>query len=255
MQIYPFLQNRKRCPLASLEWKSVPWSTHPKWPKDKLLDILIEVPGILEDLVTLGTLSPQSMKRSSMWQALEERCWWCDRQLLSWSASCGKAVVAFVESLITVQDLDQKSQESAPPSTDLAMAHLGMIYWTTCNLLSQMLFWLSANAPSKEDSTRLPPRMDAYLYSHKVALLISYFQNPAVGSYLISFIGFPVAVAASFLARQDSTGNFSEARALLASAFHGERGKHLQRFLATWPWLTRSQLDTLGVTAAQADID
>jgi hypothetical protein len=97
--------------------------------------------------------------------------------------------------------------------------------------------------------------MDARLWTHKVALLIPYFQNPGVGSYLISFIGFPVAVAASFLARQDSVGNFSEARALLVRAFHGERGKQLQRFLATWPWMTRPELDTLGVTGTQASVN
>lgn len=255
MQIYPYLQSHKRCPLGNLEWKTIPWSTHPKWPKDKLLDILIEVPGILEDMATLKTSSSQPEKRYFLRQALEDRCWLCDRQLLSWSTSCGEAIVAFVESLIAVQDLDDNSKESAPASTDLAMAHLGMIYWTTCNLLSQILSWLREAAPSKEGTILLPPRIDVHLYSHKVALLIPYFKKPGVGSYVITFIGFPVAVAASFLARQDLVGDFSEARALLVRAFHGERGKQLQRFLATWPWMTRPELETLGVTGAQATVN
>ncbi|KEF54376.1 uncharacterized protein A1O9_09542 [Exophiala aquamarina CBS 119918] len=235
-----------------LEWKTIPWSAHPKWPKDKLLDILVEVPGILQDMAILKTFTRQPEKQHFLRQVLEESCWWCDRQLLLWSTSCGAAVVTFVESLIAVQDLDDNSKESAPPSTDLAMAHLGMIYWTTYNLLSQILSWLRGPGPSREDTTPLPPRLDAHLYSHKVALLIPYFKKPGVGFYLISFIGFPVAVAASFLARQDSVGTFSEARALLVRAFRGERGKQLQGFLATWPWMTRSELDTLGMTGSHA---
>lgn len=253
MQIYPYLQSRKRCPLSSLEWKTMPWSKHPKWPKDKLVDILIDVPGIMEDMTTLQTLSAQPEERYLLCQALEERCWQCDRELLSWSTSCGEAIVAFVESLIAVPGLDDNSESSAP-STDLAMAHLGILYWTIYNLLSQILSGIREAAPSREDMTRLPPRIDALLYSRKVALLIPYFKKPGVGSYLITFIGFPVTVAASFLARQDSEGTFSEARALLVKAFRGERGQHLQRFLATWPWVTRPESDTLGVTGAQAAV-
>ena len=251
MQIYPYLQNRKRCPLSSLEWKTIPWSTYPKSPKDELIDILIEIPGLLEDMAALKTMSSEHEGKHVLCQALKERCWRYDHQLLSWSASCGEGIIAFVESLVTVQDQDDNGKESAPPSTDLAMAHLGMIYWTTYNLLSQILSWLSQVDPAKEDTTALPPRIDAHLYSRKVALLIPYFKKPGVGSYLISFIGFPVAVAASFLARQDPVGDFSEARALLARAFRDERGKQLQRFLATWPWMARSESDTLGATAKQ----
>ncbi|KAJ9607131.1 hypothetical protein H2200_008203 [Cladophialophora chaetospira] len=254
--IYPYIQSRRHCPLSSLEWTNIPWSIHPKSPKDKLVDILIEVPGILEDMTILKTLSSQPQERYLLCQALEERCWRCDRQLLIWSTSCGNAIVDFVESLISVQDLSENSAESAPPSTYLAMAHLGMLYWTTYNLLSQILSWLRQAAPSKNKTPPLPPRMDAHLYVHKVALLIPYFNKPEVGSYLISFIGFPVAVAASFLAREDSAGTYSEARALLVQAFSGgERGKELQRFLASWPWLTRSEADTLGMTGAQATVN
>lgn len=255
MQIYPYVQNRKRCPLSSLKWKIIPWSTHSKSPKDELIDILVDIPEILEDIVSLRTLSSQPEKQYLLRQAVEEKCWRCDRQLLSWSTSCGNATVAFVESLITAHSTEENSKNSAPPATDLAMAHLGMIYWTTYSLVSQMLSSLSGASPPGEDKNRLPPRIDAHLYSRKVALLIPYFKSPAVGSFLLSFIGFPVAVAASFLARQDSEGNFSEARALLVKAFHGERGSQLQRFLATWPWMTRSESDTLGAKGAQHAVE
>ncbi|KAK5064776.1 hypothetical protein LTR84_000610 [Exophiala bonariae] len=71
--IYPYIQNHKRCPLSTLEWKTIPWSNHPKGPKDKLIDILIEIPGILEDMGALETLSTQPEKRHFLGQGLEER--------------------------------------------------------------------------------------------------------------------------------------------------------------------------------------
>ncbi|KAI1322411.1 hypothetical protein F5Y16DRAFT_404513 [Xylariaceae sp. FL0255] len=252
--IFPYLQNRKRCPLSSVEWKTIPWSIHPKSHKDQLIDVLVELPGILEDIETLETLSNQPEKQL-LFHDLEERSWWCDSQLLSWSTSCGEDVVTFIEKIIAVPNLEDVSVASAPLSIDLAKAHLGMIYWTTYNMVSQILSWVRAANPSKEKTALLPPRLDAHMYSRKVALLIPYFKNPGVGSYLVSFIGFPVTVAASFLLRQSSAETSSEARALLIKAFRGEQGKRLQDFLASWPWTTRAELETLGLMEHEAAVD
>jgi len=251
VQIYPCLQNRKRCPLSSSEWKTIPWLTNPKSPKDKLLDILIELPGVLEDISTSETLSDQPEQRFVLLKRLEGKCWLYDRQLLSWATSCGADIISFVETLITVQNVKDESSGSALPSIDLAMAHLGLIYWTTYNLLSQILFWLTEACLSKEDKTQLPPHLDPNLYCRKVDLLIPYFKKRGVGSYFVSFIGFPVTVVASFLARHDTSGNLSEAREFLARALDGEHGILLKRFLATWPWMTRPESETLGFTETQ----
>lgn len=185
-------------------------------------------------------------RQSLLQDDIEERCWLYDRQLISWSTSCGAATVAFVERLITNQDHDNDNNESALSSTDLAMAHLGIIYWTTYNLLSQIISRLRETAHPGENKGQLPSRMDAHQYCSKAISLIPYFQIPEVGSYFISFVGFPATVAISFLARQDASGHFSEARGLLDRAFCGEHGKQLQSFLATWPWTTRHESETLG---------
>lgn len=202
-------------------------------------------------MTALDDPSMQPSERESVSQALEEKCWWCDRQLLSWSTTSGEATVSFVEGLIVGEDLDNNSSESAPSSTHLAMAHLGMIYWTTYNLLSQILFFLTQTIPSRESTKQLPLRIDAHSYTRKVALLIPHFHNSGVGSYLISFIGFPVTVAASFLFRQKSAAGTSEARALFDKAFRGEQGNHLRNFLGTWPWMTRSEIDTIRTVGNQ----
>lgn len=96
---------------------------------------------------------------------------------------------------------------------------------------------------------RLPQHLDAHLYCRKVDLLIPYFKNSSVGSYFVSLVGFPVAVAASFLLRQ---GNISGASEFLARALDCEHGILLKRFLGTWPWITRPESETLGSATVQA---
>lgn len=243
MQIYPCIQSRKRCPLNSPEWKTIPWSTNPKSTKDQLLDVLIEIPDVLEDMTITETLSDQPEQRHILLKKLEERCWQCDRQLLSWATACGAEVVAFVESLIAVRDVKDMSNEPALPSTDLAMAHLGLIYWTTYNLLSEILLWLTEAYMPKDDDIQLPRHLDAHLYYRKVDRLIPYFKKSAVGSYFVSFVGWPVAVATSFLSRQ---GELAEARAFLARALDCEQGILLKRFFGTWPWTTDPESEILG---------
>lgn len=194
-------------------------------------------------------LSEQSEGPSILLKSLEENCWLYDRQLLSWTTSCGAEIVALAEHLISVQDLKDKSDESALPSTELAMAHLGLIYWTTCNLLSQILLGLTEACRSTKAKARLPPHPNAYFYCRKVDRLLPYFQKRSVGSYFVSFVGWPVAVAVSFLARQ---GELTEAREFLARALDCEQGTLLKRFFGTWPWMTDAELQVLGSADAQA---
>jgi hypothetical protein len=248
LQIYPYLHNRKACPLSSLAWKTIPWSLHPKSPKDELIDVLIELPGMMEDTSTLKTLSSQPERAYAPYEILQERSSWCEHQLQSWSTTCGEATVAFVEGLIADPDRENDVY-MAPPSTDLAMAHLGLIYWTTCNLVSQILSSLEEFASSEKATDLRSQRSDSLIYSRKVALLIPYFNRPGVGSYLISFIGWPVAVATSYLAKYD----LAEAQPLLDAAFRGEHGRQLKKFLNSWPWMTMVEMDMLGSAGALDD--
>lgn len=228
------MQSRKRSVFSSPEWKSVPWSTRSKSPKDTLLDILVEIPALLEDLEVLAGLPAGSDKRLCLYQQLEQRCWSCDGQLQTWSTSHGAPTLALVESIITIQERNRTS----PSSEQFAMAHLGMIYWTTCNLLYQITSFLRTGSPQQ-----LLSRMDPRIYCRNIGLLIPYFQCPGMGSFFLSIVGFPATVAVSYLARQDDPGEFSDERRLLLRAFQGKHGGQLHRFLATWPWQSERERD------------
>jgi hypothetical protein len=227
IQIYPDIQNRKRSIFSSPEWKSIPWSLRPKDPKDELLDILVEVPAILEDLDDfLGCLSDQVERQTFLRQQLEERCWLYDSQLHQWATNSGSSTVTFVEAKIS----SESQEDAAPSSEDFAMAHLGMVYWATCILLYHTLWYLVGDSRPK-----YPGRIDPRQYCRKIALLMPYFHGPGVGAFFMNIAIFPAAVAMGFLARRDPADQPSQERRMLLKSFRGKHGHQLQNFLRSWP--------------------
>ncbi|KAF5536397.1 c6 zinc finger domain-containing protein [Fusarium mexicanum] len=210
--IYLEIHNRTRSPFNSPEWKSIPWSKISKSPKDELVDILLEIPGLLEDLGL--HLNDQTQEQ------LQTRCRICDTQLRRWSTSSGEASVSFADRLISTNT----SQVSNPSPEDFAMAHLSMIYWATCSMLYQIMH------RTADDDT------DPWLYCHKILLMVAFFQRPDMGAIFINFVGFPVGVVVSFLAR-DVDPRATDLSELLQNIFQNQHwGSQLRAFLETWPW-------------------
>jgi hypothetical protein len=235
-QIYPDIQNRKRSAFSSLRWKSVPWSLCPKGPKDELLDILVEIPGVLEELEDLLRCPSDQVERQTLLrQQLEQRCWLYDSQLQTWSTGSGLSAVAFVEVRVT-----NKSGEDSARSDDFAIAHLGMVYWATCNLLYHILHFLGGSSRPE-----LHERIDPRQYCRKIVLMLPFFQSPGMGAFFINIAGFPTAVAVGFLARQDPPDQVSAERRLLLKVFEGKHGRQLQEFLGTWPWQTSRETEII----------
>lgn len=216
---------------------------------------MIDIPGVLEDLSRIELLSDQSTMQCFLLKDLEERCWHYDHQLQLWLTSSGAATIAFVEDVVANQQkyrIDNDKNYAMPSSTDLAMAHLGLNYWTTYNLLSQIIGPLKQAAPPTVEGATLPARFDPHHYCRLVSLLIPYFQTPGVGSYYVSFVGFATTVAMSFIVRQCPSEDVSALRILLSKAFHGEHGAHLRRFLATWPWANPQESEAMGRQMSQS---
>ncbi|KAK7587931.1 hypothetical protein V3481_010621 [Fusarium oxysporum f. sp. vasinfectum] len=193
--IYPEIHNQTRSPFNSPEWKSIPWSRISKSPKDKLVDILLEIPGLLEDL-SLG-LTDQTQTHHSLREQLQARCHLCDIQL-------------------------RPSQVFNPSPEDFAIAHLSMIYWATCSMLCQIM-----HRTADDDDT------DPWLYCHKILLMVPFFQRPDMGAIFINFLGFPVGRVISFLTRQVEPRT-AELRELLQKIFQNQhQGSQLRAFLET----------------------
>ena len=191
------------------------------------MDILLEIPGLLEDLDrSLACAPDQTQQPSSLREQLHRTCDLCDTQLRTWCTSSGATSLTFAERLIS----RKTSQISAPSPEDFAMAHLSMIYWATCSLLYQIM--RHSGIPVDEQS-------NPWLYCHKILLMVPFFQRPDMGAIFINFVGFPIGVVISFLARQQdhADSHFEDLRRLLKGIFLNQhRGSQLRAFFETWPW-------------------
>ena len=198
-----------------------------KDPKDELLDVLVEIPGLLEDFDSFLACSPKQEKtHRRLCHQLKAKCWLYDDQLQRWATTSGASTLTLVEAVISTKG----GQNKTPSSVDIAMAHLGMIYWSTCILLYHPL-WILAGTMHEI----LPERVNPRRYCRKIAMLMPYFLTPEVGDFSINMTGFPAVVAFRFLARVDGPQNPSEERERLLNSLSSERGRPLRNYLKGWP--------------------
>ncbi|KAH6651042.1 hypothetical protein F5144DRAFT_589364 [Chaetomium tenue] len=78
-----------RLVLGAPEWKSIPWQKVPKDFKDILVDVLVDMPQLVEEFDNMR-LCADATKRAALQVELEQKCWEHDQQLLAWLASSGQ---------------------------------------------------------------------------------------------------------------------------------------------------------------------
>ena len=242
-KLYPSIMARKRSIFGSPEWKTIPWSLHPKSPKDQLLDVMVELPGLLEDVHDPDRMPNVPEQRTFYLQRLEDRCWLYDSQLQTWSSTSGLATMAFTDANINIEH----DEHSRPSIEDFAIAHLGLLYLTTCC----MLYYTMGHINEKRQ-LELPHRVDPMQYCRKIVMLIPYFQVPGMGACFMNMVCFPAAVATRFLL---SAENSDEELRMLQRSFRGRHGLKLRRFLVSWPWRTEAARNFFKRDAEFARVD
>jgi hypothetical protein len=177
-------QRRKRSPLSTLEWKTVPWTLIPKNNSDTLVDILVDIPGLLEQVDEVRACEYLGEKRERQ-LLLQRNCWELDAALRAWSATTkpGRSAESFDSGL----DRDV-------PLDDLATAHLMNLYWTICLLVYGTLHQVS------DPDAVLPPRTDPALYSHNIAMSTAIFFNDNSGWWGQISSAFAMGVAMQYIA-------------------------------------------------------
>jgi hypothetical protein len=86
LQVLAHLISNKRCFLEEVAWKVVPWANDPdsKNIVDYLLDVLCDVPGILEDMRFLQETPIAQQNTLAMWAPLGLRIKSCMENLYRW---------------------------------------------------------------------------------------------------------------------------------------------------------------------------
>ncbi|KAH7137893.1 hypothetical protein EDB81DRAFT_76298 [Dactylonectria macrodidyma] len=224
-QIINDIQLRRPSFLSEPAWKNIPWLEEPKDPKDVLLDVLVDIPGILGEFDSMQScidLKEREKRRGELYS----RCLEYDKELQAWASNIGRPAMDFIVKKLAEGDLENQT----PTSEELSMAHLGIIHCITCILLYHVLH--STTTTTKASTT--PERMNPRAYCRRMARLLPLFLARNAGGFVISMVTFPVGMALSYLRVGDASRHLvSEEQQMLLRVFEGEYGAEIRRFLVS----------------------
>ncbi|KAF2120071.1 hypothetical protein BDV96DRAFT_610159 [Lophiotrema nucula] len=170
---------RKATPMNDIEWKTIPWRYLPKTPKDTLLDILAEVPAILEKSDILkdpeSDLTPAA--KNTLREAIVTRCFDLDTTIKYWEA-------------VNTTAIYHPSSETPTPIefSTMTEAHLTLLYWTICIEVYECLE-LALGYPSSSASET------ARFYAYRITRALRHFFKPEWGLFGATTASFPAGVA------------------------------------------------------------
>lgn len=203
-------------------WKEIPWLWLPKDPKDVLLDILVDIPGVLAEFDNMK-LCISANEREKRRGEPSSRCWAYDKELQAWELGIGRPIMDLIAMKLAEGNLENQTLSNE----ELSMAHLGVIYWVTCILLYPVLHSVTAAT----ETTMIPTRMNPRLYCRKMARLLSYFLVRNAGGFVINMLTFPVGMALAYLRTVEGSRETSEEQRMLLRVFTGEYGAAIKKFL------------------------
>ncbi|KAI3323352.1 hypothetical protein HD806DRAFT_496344 [Xylariaceae sp. AK1471] len=167
---YPLLvsaiKDRRRFPLNTPEWRSIPWEHVPKSPRDKLYDIFADLTEILADTDQMRCCD-DPVQRTDMRSDVVKACWGLDKSLQNWLKEAGPLKEFHDANGMLVDHTE---------SDDFVLAHMTLLYWTIYIVLYSTL--ISIYDPSQPDA---PPDVDPRSYIRKIAKALPYFWSPGAG--------------------------------------------------------------------------
>lgn len=216
------IHERKWTPLSGTEWKTIPWTKHEKNAKHALIDVLVEIPGILQDIDRLHGISEDEEKNEEC-RRLLGLCWVYDHLLTQWHDTTQPVVTCDADDVV-------------------------LLYWTTCLFLYSSM-GLLANKLG-HPATHLPER-GTNLRQHvdHIAEAIPVFFEDGVAREAMLQAVFPLGSCLQFMflleaspmsSRDGVSGTASEKQELaesrarlLAAVCRTEHGKAVMTFLSS----------------------
>jgi len=211
------------------EWKTVPWHELAKSPKDMLLDVYVEIPGLFETFDKLQK-SYQEDARGALAQHLICKCLVIKDELRSWYVATGSHIEFLIGKIIADGD-ETASLEH------MAIAQLLVLYW--CCLLHYSQLYDEASESEPGIQAQIPVADDAQVTLGKVLGVITMFLKPWSGWFGINIAAFPMVVILNYIQGDRSIGVTCEKRHLLYTLLQTPRGKVLSAFIESVPFLVR----------------
>ncbi|KAF4969140.1 hypothetical protein FSARC_3577 [Fusarium sarcochroum] len=213
------ISRRERSPFSQHSWKqSQLWRSVTDSSLNKLVDILVEVPGLLKDLDVFRRAS-NPKKAEELHTALTKRCQKCEIDLLAWEVEIGE--------IVTIYDYTLAGEHLPFPEDDddLATIYLSCYYWMTCLLVYSTTGFCELETPNSETRGPLlsyPSHRIATSYAYRIAHAMHLLFQPPAGDYSSVAALFPLGNALRYLIMAETYGGqriMSTERLLLVEIF------------------------------------
>lgn len=187
---------RKRLVLGAPEWKSIPWQKIPKDFKDILVDVLVDMPRLVEDYDSMKLCADVS-KRAALEVELEQKCWEHHQQLLTWVGLLSRLIDASKESSGEAREEDLVIH--------IAQVHGMALYWTTSLVLYTIL-----RSVSKMHGD-LPARTDPMHHARNLTTALGILLQPSAGLYGQQNAALLLEIALEYTGTRSTASTESEA--------------------------------------------
>ena len=158
---------KARSVLQNVDWMTIPWFDVPKTPLDHLVDLVAEIPRLLEGLRCPGTRETGLVQCLALVAHLES---WFDKM----SPELG------VEEVL-------RSSDALSSASDLAKTHVLVLFWAICLLLRHTLLGLLPE-------TQLSSRFHLHVLRQNILKALPTFFRPEAGWYGVNIAVFPLRV-------------------------------------------------------------
>lgn len=183
---------------------SAPWKDTTKSPLDRLTDILIQVPGLLEELDTLRT-RPVAGRNPRAWKNLLDKCTRIEKALIAWRVPMGDELRTY--------DYTHSDPLPAPQvDRDFAVLHMSCLYWS-CSILLYTTIHMATNEAdqnpffacfstipfSSQGCPNYHNERNPTLHAHRIIHAIPLSHGPYAGGYGALCSTFPLGMALRYL--------------------------------------------------------
>jgi hypothetical protein len=208
------MRERKRTFLCEEQWKTLPWAQQPKTPRDHIIDILVDVPSLLEGIDNLEKCT-ESGERHILKTHLLSQYRKIDECLIKWNTNFG----AIRKRFQLATDIPRSLTVS-----ELGAAHVMTLYWTTCLCVYGLVG--SILCPDEP----LQGQKDLLETCRLTIQTVPIFCHPSVGIFRVQVASTPMGTAMLTLASLPPEA-LAEERALLNRCLLMPQCEPIRKFL------------------------
>jgi hypothetical protein len=228
-QMIVAMRKREPCPFARPEWLTLPWMYRPKDVKDELIDLMVQVPGLISEFDDIKQAkrtvqnSPESRRRffsrAKLFQEDVDR----------WNKRLKESTSPY---------LLEETEDGIPETFDINqmfLAHTRVLYWTTLLRFYDLITIACNDIPVSDSAITLEDTMfdfNPVQYAFKIAKSIKYFFQEGGGVVLAQSVSFCLGTATLYFSKGNLRDSV-EARTIWDGLKRGKTGQMVSQFLVS----------------------